>query len=42
LRHPRAAQIYDREFPVEIDGEYVGELSGTEFGMRPAGLLALS
>jgi diacylglycerol kinase family enzyme len=34
--------IDDRPFPVQVDGDYIGEFAAVEFGVTPAGLLAVS
>jgi hypothetical protein len=36
------AAIDDRPFPVQVDGDYIGEFSEIEFGVKPGGLLAVS
>jgi diacylglycerol kinase family enzyme len=38
----RVEAIDDRPFPVQVDGDYVGEYSEVEFGVTPGGLLAVS
>jgi diacylglycerol kinase family enzyme len=38
----RVEAIDDRPFPVQVDGDYIGEYAEVEFGIRPAGLLAVS
>jgi diacylglycerol kinase family enzyme len=38
----RVEAIDDRPFPVQVDGDYIGEFSEVEFGLRPGGLLAVS
>jgi diacylglycerol kinase family enzyme len=38
----RIEAIDDRPFPVQVDGDYIGEFAEVEFGIRPAGLLAVS
>jgi hypothetical protein len=42
LAHARVERIDDRPFPVQVDGDYIGEFSEVEFGVKPAGLLAVS
>jgi diacylglycerol kinase family enzyme len=34
--------IDDRPFPVQVDGDYIGEFSEVEFGVTPGGLLAVA
>ena len=34
--------IDDRPFPVQIDGDYIGEFERVEIGVKPGGLLAVS
>jgi diacylglycerol kinase family enzyme len=34
--------IDDRPFPVQVDGDYIGEFSEVEFAVRPGGLLAVA
>jgi diacylglycerol kinase family enzyme len=38
----RVEAIGDRPFPVQVDGDYIGEFSEVELGVRPGGLLAVS
>jgi diacylglycerol kinase family enzyme len=42
LQHARVEAIDDRPFPVQVDGDYIGEFSEVEFGVKPGGLLAVS
>jgi diacylglycerol kinase family enzyme len=42
LAHARVERIDERPFPVQVDGDYIGEFSEVEFGVKPAGLLAVS
>jgi diacylglycerol kinase family enzyme len=42
LAHARVEAIDDRPFPVQVDGDYIGEYSEVEFGITPRGLLAVS
>ena len=35
----RVEAIDDRPFPVQVDGDYIGEFLEVEFGLRPGGLL---
>jgi diacylglycerol kinase family enzyme len=42
LAGARVEAIDDRPFPVQVDGDYIGEFSAVEFGVTPAGLLAVS
>ena len=42
LRHARIEAIDDRPFPVQVDGDYIGEFSEIELGVQPGGLLAVS
>ena len=42
LQRARVEAIDDRPFPVQVDGDYIGEFSEVEFGVRPGGLLAVS
>ena len=34
--------IDDRPFPVQVDGDYIGDRAKVEFAVKPAGLLAIS
>ena len=38
----RVEAIDDRPFPVQVDGDYIGEYSEVEFTVKPAGLLAVA
>jgi diacylglycerol kinase family enzyme len=38
----RVEAIDDRPFPLQVDGDFIGEYSEVEFGIRPAALLAVS
>jgi diacylglycerol kinase family enzyme len=42
LQHARVEAIDDRLFPVQVDGDYIGEFSEVEFGVKPGGLLAVA
>jgi diacylglycerol kinase family enzyme len=42
LSAARVEAIDDRPFPVQVDGDYIGEYSEVEFGVTPGGLLAVS
>ena len=42
LAAARVEAIDDRPFPVQVDGDYIGEYSEVEFGVTPGGLLAVS
>jgi diacylglycerol kinase family enzyme len=42
LATARVEAIDDRPFPVQVDGDYLGEYSEVEFGVTPGGLLAVS
>jgi diacylglycerol kinase family enzyme len=42
LQHARIEAIDDRPFPVQVDGDYIGEFSEIELGVLPGGLLAVS
>src|SRR5215218_10340077 len=42
LSGARVEAIDDRPFPVQVDGDYIGEYSDVEFGVTPRGLLAVS
>jgi len=42
LQRARVEAIDDRPFPVQVDGDYIGEFSEVEFGVKPGGLLAVS
>jgi len=42
LSGARVEAIDDRPFPVQVDGDYIGEYSEVEFGVTPRGLLAVS
>ena len=32
----------DRPFPVQVDGDYIGDFSEVEFGVTPGGLMAVA
>ena len=34
--------IDDRPFPVQVDGDYIGDFSEVEFGVTPGGLMAVA
>ncbi len=38
----RVEAIDERPFPVQVDGDYIGEYADVEFGVTPGGLLAVS
>jgi len=38
----RVEAIDDRLFPVQVDGDYIGEFSEVEVGLKPGGLLAVA
>jgi diacylglycerol kinase family enzyme len=38
----RVEAIDERPFPVQVDGDYIGEFAEVEFGVTPGGLLAVS
>ena len=38
----RVESVDDRPFPVQVDGDYIGEFSEVEFGVKPGGLLAVA
>jgi len=38
----RVEAIDDRPFPVQVDGDFIGEFSDVEFGVSPGGLLAVA
>jgi diacylglycerol kinase family enzyme len=38
----RVEAIDERPFPVQVDGDYIGEFAEVEFGVKPAGLLAVA
>ena len=42
LARGRVEAIDDRPFPVQVDGDYIGEFERVEFGVTPGGLLAVS
>jgi diacylglycerol kinase family enzyme len=42
VQRARVEAIDDRPFPVQVDGDYIGEFSEVEFGVKPGGLLAVS
>ena len=42
LRRLRVEAIDERPFPVQVDGDYIGEYRDIEFGVSPGGLLAVS
>ena len=41
VRRLRVEALDDRPFPVQVDGDYIGEYSEVRFGVRPRGLLAV-
>ena len=41
LHRLRVEALDDRPFPVQVDGDYIGEYSEVRFGVRPRGLLAV-
>jgi diacylglycerol kinase family enzyme len=38
----RVEAIDDRPFPVQVDGDYIGEYADVEFGVTPGGLLTVA
>jgi diacylglycerol kinase family enzyme len=42
LHSLRVEAIEDRPFPVQVDGDYLGEFEEVEFGVRPRGLMAVA
>jgi diacylglycerol kinase family enzyme len=34
--------IDDRPFPVQVDGDYIGDFAEVDFGVTPAGLMAVA
>ena len=42
LESLRVEAIDDRPFPVQVDGDYLGEFEEVEFGVRPRGLMAVA
>ena len=38
----RVEALDDRPFPVQVDGDYIGDFSDVEFGVSPRGLLAVA
>src|SRR5918997_6081198 len=42
LSHARVEAIDDRPFPVQVDGDFIGEVTEVEFSVTPRGLLAVS
>jgi diacylglycerol kinase family enzyme len=42
LAGARVEAIDDRPFPVQVDGDFIGEFTEVEFGVKPRGLLAVS
>jgi diacylglycerol kinase family enzyme len=38
----RVESVGERPFPVQVDGDYLGEFEAVEFGISPGGLLAVS
>jgi diacylglycerol kinase family enzyme len=42
LQGARVEAIDDRPFPVQVDGDFIGEFTEVEFGVAPGGLLAVS
>ena len=42
LQRARVEALDDRPFPVQVDGDYIGEFSEVEIGVKPGGLLAVS
>jgi diacylglycerol kinase family enzyme len=42
LARLRVEAIDDRPFPVQVDGDYIGDYEDVEFGVTPRGLMAVS
>jgi diacylglycerol kinase family enzyme len=42
VREARVEALGDRPFPVQVDGDYIGEFDTVEYGAVPRGLLAVS
>jgi diacylglycerol kinase family enzyme len=42
LAAAKVEAIDDRPFPVQVDGDYIGDFSEVEFGVTPGGLLAVA
>jgi diacylglycerol kinase family enzyme len=42
LQRARVEAIDDRPFPVQVDGDYIGEFAEIELAVQPGGLLAVS
>jgi diacylglycerol kinase family enzyme len=42
VREARVEALGDRPFPVQVDGDYIGEFDTVEYGVVPRGLLAVS
>jgi diacylglycerol kinase family enzyme len=42
LPSARVEAIDERTFPVQVDGDYIGEFAEVEFGVTPGGLLAVA
>jgi diacylglycerol kinase family enzyme len=38
----RVEAIDDRPFPLQVDGDYIGDYAEAEFGVRPGGLMAVA
>jgi diacylglycerol kinase family enzyme len=42
VRGARVESLDDRTFPVQVDGDYVGEFHAIEYGVLPGGLMAVA
>ena len=42
IAHARVVSTDGRPFPLQVDGDFVGEFTEVEFGVKPGGLLAVS
>jgi diacylglycerol kinase family enzyme len=42
LSELRVEAIDDRPFPVQVDGDFIGEYGAVRFGVAPGGLMAVS
>jgi diacylglycerol kinase family enzyme len=42
LERMRVRTLDDRPLPVQVDGDYIGEVQAAEFGVLPGGLVVLS
>jgi diacylglycerol kinase family enzyme len=42
VRGLRVRSRDDRPLPIQVDGDYLGEVDEAEFGVRPAGISVVS